>query len=348
MKKVNKLLGTALALTLMLCIFALPAAADSALTVLNDCSDPSQFTGQAGLIYGASSDSPDGKALEIEYEYGLTFNLKSNVAKEQRAADADKQYLCFWIKTPYSECDSGIFVGLKEEDTEGNIDMIWNGNEAGYKGNIITVDKNGNKSYVKAGRLLVLKPGFEGYVAIPLQTGLARHPGWGNEGDKVFDFAKIDEIQIWFDGSHAAYDEKYAFDNFMLAADESAFVNMVTATGLTVKDVSAQTPTNSSEQSATTSDVSSVAPSSDVDTTSSVISETSSVSNESEITNTDNDYDNKTNTDSSSDSASNGWLYFIIILIVVLLAAAVAIIFIYKPKFIFKNKTDEAVEKTDE
>lgn len=325
-----------MAFMLMLCALAAPAAADTALTVLNDCSDPSQFTASPGMIFGANTESPDGKALEIEYEYALTFNLKSNVAKEQRAADADKEYLCFWIKTPYSECDSGIFIGLKEEGVEGNIDMIWNGNEAGYSGNIITVDKNGKKSYTKAGRLLVLKPGFEGYVAIPMKTALARHPGWGNNGDKTFDFAAIDEIQIWFDGSHAAYDEKYAFDNFTLAADENAFISMVTATGLAIAEDAPQTPSSTA--------------SSEEQTSSDTTPDDSTGNEQQPVASSGSSVGSSGSTVTSgtvSSGTGSNTAAFIIVAVVVVLGLAAAMIFIYKPKFIFKEKA-AAAEATEE
>lgn len=342
MKKFLKILSAAVAPAIMLGMLALPAAADSALTMLNDCSDPSQFSGQPGLIFGASADSPDGKAVEIEYEYPMTFNLKSNVPEDQRAADAEKQYFCFWIKTPYSECDSGIFFGLKEGNTDdGNLDMIWNGNDGGYKGNIIAVDKNGTKSYIKAGRLLVLKPGFEGYIAIPIKTALARHPGWGNSGNQIFEYDKIDEIQIWFDGSHAAYDEKYAFDNFMLAADENAFVNMVTATGITVKDAAASTPSASSQAPAQSEET----PTSEPDVSSEASSDSADTSSASStVSNT-----TANDTQPSSSGSSGNVIAFIIVGVVVLLAAAAILIFIYKPKFIFKNKSEnpDVTENTD-
>lgn len=350
MNRMIRLLSAVVIPVMMLSALVMPAAADSAMTALNDCSDPSQFIGQSGLIFGPSAASPDGKALEIEYEYGPQLSLKSNVPKDQRAADAEKQYFCFWIKTPYSECDSGIFLGLKEDNEESAIDMIWNGNEGGYKGNIITIDKSGSKSYIKAGRLLVLKPGFEGYVAIPMKTALARHPGWGNSGDGAFDYAKIDEIQIWFDGSHAAYDEKYAFDNFMLAADESAFVNMVKATGITVKDAAPATPTSSAENQTPTESQAPAAneeepPSEPDDASSEVQSDTSdtaaTVSNVSNTTGND--------TQPSNSGSAGNTVIFLIIGAVVLVAAAVALLFIYKPKCIFKNKSAhaDAAENTE-
>lgn len=346
MNRIIRLLSVAVIPVVVLGMLVMPAAADSAITLLNDCADSSQFIGQSGLIFGPSAASPDGKALEIEYEYGPQLSLKSNVPKDQRAADAEKQYFCFWIKTPYSECDSGIFLGLKEDNVEGAVDMIWNGNDGGYRGNIITIDKSGSKSYIKAGRLLVLKPGFEGYVAIPMKTALARHPGWGNSGDKVFDYAKIDEIQIWFDGSHTAYDEKYAFDNFMLAADENAFVNMVKATGIVVKDAASTTTTTSVPNQTPAASEGEL--SSEPDASSEIRSDTGDTS--ATVSDTSNIIDN--DIQPSNSFSSGNTVIFLIVGASVLLAAAVALLLIYKPKCIFRDKsshvdTAEKAENTD-
>lgn len=344
MKKIISIAMTLLMTVGIYYSFSFAAYADSSLTVLNDCSNPAQFQGQAGLIYGAASDSPDGKALSIDYEYGLTFNMPSNVPKENRAADASKKYLCFWIKTPYSENDSGIFIGLLEDsknDPEKR-EMIWNGNEAGYSGQIITVSKSGEKAYMDAGRLLVLKPGFEGYVAIPLQTGMAIHPGWAND-DKVFDYGSISEIQIWFDGSHVAYDMNYCFDNFVLAADENSFISMVESAGVKIQEPTTstdappassatQTPespaTSSQNESPKPNESSQENPASDTDSTvSEVISDNQNTSDTESI--------------SSDEQSSSGWLLFLVITAIVIVAAGVILLFIYKPKKLFKKNKSE-------
>lgn len=330
MKKIITLL---IAFVLLMSLTIIPASAANDLTLLNSCGQ-GEFVASSPMVYGVSDVSPDGVCAELEYDTaGPVANFATKVPVDARAADANKNYLCFWIKTPYTECDSGIFVGLFESTVAGE-EMIWNGHEkteVNYSGQIVTIDKNGEKAYIDAARLLVLKPGFEGYIAIPLEGAMHIHSGWKKDG--VFDKSKISGVQIWFDGSHAAWDESYFFDNFTLAKDEASFVSMVEATGLDVK-TSTSTPVenNTSEVTSSEAETSSV-----TDSANNTGSDTNVDSTDTDNANTNSDTEANTDTANSDNSKIT---ILIVIVVVVLLLAAVAILFIYKPAFLFKKKEE--------
>ncbi|MBR7132552.1 MAG: hypothetical protein IKD04_03385 [Clostridia bacterium] len=332
MKKIITLL---IAFVLLMSFAVIPASAADDLTLLNPCGD-GDFTASSPMVFEVSDESPDGVCASIEYDTaGPVASFGSKVPETERAADANKNYLCFWIKTPYTECDSGIFVGLFETTIAGQ-EMIWNGHEktqVSYSGQIVTIDKNGEKAYIDATRLLILKPGFEGYVAIPLEGAMHIHSGWKKDG--VFDKSKISGVQIWFDGSHTAWDERYCFDNFTLAKDEASFVSMVEATGLSVKTATT-TPVEDDTPDDTSSD----------DKTSSVTDSSTDTSSDTTVGSTNTDNEN-TNT-GTTNGGDNRIGILILIIVIVLLLAAVAIIFIYKPAFLFGKKEEKVAEETTE
>lgn len=296
----------------------------STVTMLNDFSDISTVAPDIEIEYALSADSPDGSCLKVGYEYMPILTVQSTVEKVQRAADADKNYLCFWIKTPYTNTDSTIFLGLIENsigDRKGEMEMLWNGNsqENFYVGKIITVSKNGDKEYIQADRYLRLKPGFEGYVAIPFRSAMDIHPGW--TVDKRFDYTSISAFQIWFEKDEYALDTYYYFDNFCLAKDENAFISMVENTGLTVSaPQEAESKPDGTES----------------ETGSSTHNETESVSSQA-IPSQPAVEEEETPRNDRSDNIT----LFIIVIAVAVFFLATSIVFIYKPSFIFKSRKND-------
>ncbi|MBR7133429.1 MAG: hypothetical protein IKD04_07845 [Clostridia bacterium] len=225
-------------------------------TLINDFSDISTVAADKGMTAELSADSPDGSCLKLGYSQSLALTVKSTVEKEKRAADADKNYLCFWIKTPNTVAENIIFFGLIENsmgDKIGQMEMIWNGNsqENFYVGKIIAVSNTGEKEYLKPGKCLRLKPGFEGYIAIPIRSAMDIHPDW--EVDGTFDYTSVSSLRIWFESNETAANSWYFFDNFYLAKNEFGFEYMMKEAGLTVSDQEKQetssSETTSSEES---------------------------------------------------------------------------------------------------